>query len=334
MTSRNTTSDPTTTPRGVWAPEYADRIRALDGIVVDAIDPTPEAIAAMDALGQPMGPAEAGDLTVADVEVPGPHGPVPVRVYAPRELSHRSGAALVWMHGGGFIGGDIDMPEADAVARGVALRTGACVVSVDYRLCVDGVHHPVPHDDCWAVFRWVATDGLQLGTDPARIAVGGASAGGNLAASLALRARDEGVELALSVLIYPVLHPHLPTPDAELAACLAQTPEALRFPPNLTEQLNENLLGGPVSSATPYAFPGLAQDLAGMAPSYIEACEFDELRSSAERFAEQLHTADAAVEYVVAAGVPHGHLNNVGSPYALATIERISDRINALGGAR
>lgn len=226
------------------------------------------------------------------------------------------------------------MPEADAVARGVAARTGACVVSVDYRLCVDGVHHPVPHDDCWAVFRSVASDDLQLGVDPARIAVGGASAGGNLAASLALRARDEGVELALSALIYPVLHPHLPTPSEELAACLAQTPAALRFPPDLTEQLNENLLGGPVSSATPYAFPGIAEDLAGVAPTYIEACEFDELRSSAARFVDQLREADAVVEYVVAAGVPHGHLNNVGSPYARATIERISERIQVLGGAR
>lgn len=334
MTSRSTTNDPTTTPRGVWAPEYVDRMRALDGIVFNAMDPSPEAIAAMDALGQPMGPAEISDVMVMDVDVAGPHGPVPVRVYAPRESANRSGAALMWMHGGGFIGGDIDMPEADAVARGVAARTGACVFSVDYRLCVDGVHHPVPHDDCWAVFRWVGADGLHLGVDPERIAVGGASAGGNLAASVALRARDEGAELALSALIYPVLHPHLPTPGAELAACLAQTPDALRFPPAVTEQLNQNLLGGPVSSATPYAFPGLAEDLTGSAPTYIEACEFDELRSSAERFADQLKKSDAEVEYVVAAGVPHGHLNNIGSPYALATIERISERVNALGGAR
>jgi acetyl esterase len=332
--NRSTPSEDTmTTPRGEWAPEFVERIAGLEGIHFDHADPSPEAIAAMDALGVPMGPREAGDLSIEDIEITGPHGAVSVRVYMPREASDRSGTAFIWVHGGGFVAGDLDMPEADEAARGIAARSGAHVYSVDYRLCVDGVHHPVPHDDCWAVFRALAERADEWGIDPSRIAIGGASAGGNLAASVALRAKEEGVPLAFAALIYPVLHPNLPEPSAELAACLARTPDAIRFPPAVTTMLNENLLGGPVSSATPLAYPGLANDLSGFAPTYIETSEFDDLRSSGERFAEQLRHDGVRVDYVVAAGVPHGHLNTVGSPYASASFARIARRLADLASA-
>lgn len=322
--------DPTTTLRGEWAPEFVERIRGLQGIHLDHMAPSPEAIAAMDALGVPMGAGESGDLTIEDIEIAGPNGGVPVRVYVPREASERSGIAFIWLHGGGFVAGDLDMPEADQAARGIATRSGATVFSVDYRLCVDGVHHPVPHDDCWSVFRAVAEQAQEWDIDAQCIAIGGASAGGNLAASVALRAKQEGVALALAALIYPVLHPHLPEPSIELAACLEKTPDAIRFPPHVTTMLNENLLGGPVSTATPLAYPGLEAQLGGFAPTYIETSEFDELRSSGERFAEQLREAHVPVEHVVAAGVPHGHLSTIGSPYAAATFDRIARRLTSL----
>lgn len=324
---REPAADPTT-PRGVWAPEFVDRIRGLDGVVLDLAEPSPDAIAAMDALGVPMGPGESAELLVSDVTVDGPHGPVAVRVYTPETPT---GAAFVWMHGGGFIAGDLDMPEADEAARGIAVRSGATVFSVDYRLCVDGVHHPVPVDDCWAVFSCVAERADEWGVDAARIAVGGASAGGALAASVALRAKLESAPLALAVLVYPVLHPVLPAPSNELAACLESTPAALRFPPAVTNMLNENYLGGPESSATPDAYVGLAEDLTGFARTYVEASEFDELRSSAEAFVEQLRADGVLVEYVVAAGVPHGHYSAIGSPYARASFERIARRLVELG---
>jgi xylan 1,4-beta-xylosidase len=313
-------TDATTTPTGRWAPEYAERVRRLWDVPGDPTDPAADGVDAWAEIAAPFGPPEAGELQVVDRLIPGPHGDVPVRVYArPGSLP---ATAVQWMHGGAFIGGDLDMPEADAVARGLALRTGARVVSVDYRLAVDGVHHPVPGDDCDAVYAWLRGQGY------ARVVVGGASAGGNLAAGVARRAALAGAAPDLALLLYPVLHAALPPADAELEACVAQVPEAFRFRPEATAELNANYLGG--ASATADAFPGLADDLSAFPPTYLETDEFDDLRSSGAAFAAQLRDAGVDVEEVVAAGVPHGHLNAVGSPYAAASMDRMGRRIRTL----
>ena len=130
-------------------------------------------------------------VDVRDDSAPGPHGPVPVRIYTPTG----GGSDLpcfVWLHGGAFRMGDLDMPEADWTARQICDRAGAVVVSVDYRLCVGGVTYPVPHDDVVAAVRWVRDDAAALGVDAARISLGGASAGGNLATGAALQAARRG----------------------------------------------------------------------------------------------------------------------------------------------
>ncbi len=117
--------------------------------------------------------------------------------------------------------GDLDMPEADVVGREVAHRAGAVVVSVDYRLCHGGVHFPVPHDDVHAAFVWAATE-ADLLPNGARWAIGGASAGGNLAAGVAQRLRDDGAPVADAlVLAYPVLHDPLPAGSEEHQARVA-----------------------------------------------------------------------------------------------------------------
>ena len=167
----------TTVPTGRWAPIYAERlplIASFDRLYAD--DFTPEDAAAVASWLEPFGQPEPTRADVEDAEVAGPHGPVPVRIYRHAD-GERSGAGLVWIHGGGFVNGSLDMPEADLVAKGLVTRTHAVVVSVDYRLCRDGVHHPVPHDDCWAVYEYVTGHAAELGIDPGRIAVGGASAG-------------------------------------------------------------------------------------------------------------------------------------------------------------
>lgn len=130
-----------------------------------------------------------------EASAPGPHGPVPIRIYEPPVDEDSVGSTngrpcMVWHRGGAFIIGDLDMPEAHRVSREIACRASAVVVSVDYRLAVDGVHYPVPLDDCVAVLRWVRDGVDRLGVDPGRIAVGGASAGANLAAGATLRVRD------------------------------------------------------------------------------------------------------------------------------------------------
>jgi acetyl esterase/lipase len=127
----------------------------------------------------------------------GPHGPVPVRIYAPDSSS--GAPCLVWMHGGGFIGGHLDMPEADWVAREMVTRAGIVVVSVDYRLCTGGVAYPVPHDDVVAAMRWVRGNAAALGADGGRISIGGASAGATLAAYDDLRPSGEAFAAALAL---------------------------------------------------------------------------------------------------------------------------------------
>ncbi|MET0695469.1 MAG: alpha/beta hydrolase fold domain-containing protein, partial [Propionibacteriaceae bacterium] len=245
----------------------------------------------------------------------------------------------------GFIGGDLDMPEAHEVSRGIVGRTGAVVVSVDYRLCPvppalggpaepassdeAAVRFPVPHDDVLAAYRWTRASADQLRIDPNRVALGGASAGANLAAGVALHLRDLGDSPWQLLLAYPVVHPVLPEPSAELAEAIALTPYVLRFPPDLCRVMNENYLGGPIEDAHPYAFAGLSEDLVGFPPTLIDNDEFDELRSSGETFATQLRNAGVEVEQVTSLGVTHGHLNHPGLGATAASLDRMSARINA-----
>jgi acetyl esterase/lipase len=205
--------------------------------------------------------------------------------------------------------GDLDMPEADLTAREICTRAGAVVVSVDYRLAVGGVHHPVPLDDCVAAARWLRDSAADLGVDPERIHLGGASAGGNLATATVLRLRDEdGWQPASLVAIYPVLHPELPVPSAEVAEALDQVPPVLRFTPEATAGINANYLGGPPSLADGYSFPALA-DVTGLCPTLLVVAEYDDLRTTGEAFGDQLATAGVDVRRVLAEGVLHGFLN-------------------------
>ncbi|MET1074689.1 MAG: alpha/beta hydrolase [Umezawaea sp.] len=252
---------------------------------------------------------------------PGPHGPVPVRVYAP-ENAEGDRPCVVWMHGGAFRMGDLDMPEADWVARELVTRAGAVVVSVDYRLAVGGVAHPVPLDDVVAAVRWTRDHATDLGVD--RIHVGGASAGGNLAAGAALRLRDEdGWTPASLVLAYPVLHPELPPPTPSLVARMAEVPPILHFPPHEVRAITENYVGGPVSRADGYAMPGLAS-LEGLCPTLLLTAEYDDLRGSGQVFVGQLAAAGVDVRYAQVLSMLHGFLN---LPSAIGPVGRALDLI-------
>jgi acetyl esterase/lipase len=248
------------------------------------------------------------EVSVRSAEVPGPHGAVPVRVYG-ESVGGTDRPCLVWMHGGGFVAGNLDMPEADWTARELALRAGSVVVSVDYRLCNDGVHFPVPHDDVLAAVRWARESAADLGIDADRISVGGASAGANLAAGAALRLRDvDGLPPAHLIFAYGVAHHVIPPMSADHAALMHQVPALLKFPPEATSFLNLNFLGGPISSANGYAFPALA-DLRGMCPTLVLNAEYDDLRASGQAFAAALAAAGADVRQVMVASMLHGFLN-------------------------
>ncbi|MGY1808639.1 alpha/beta hydrolase [Blastococcus sp. SYSU D00669] len=289
-------------------PLIASKLHLLEGISsFEAAMADPAQRALLDEFTAITGAPEPPQVATRDTTAPGPHGPVPVRVYEPAEPGPER-PALVWMHGGAFVGGDLEMPEADWTARQVAERAGAVVVSVDYRLCHGGVHYPVPHDDVVAAFRWVHGSAGELGVDADRIAIGGASAGGNLAIGAALKLRDEGPAPAALLPIYPVAHAVVPPASASLAARTAEVPDVLRFFPPQTRWFNENYLGGPLSTADGYAFGALAV-LDGLCPTLVINAEYDDLRASGEAFVAQCALAGVDVRQVTAVGMLHGFLN-------------------------
>ncbi|HEY9329183.1 MAG TPA: alpha/beta hydrolase [Streptomyces sp.] len=310
-------------PRHTYDPELGRRIDELNKKPADT-----RAIADYEALGAPLGPSEDWDLEIENLAIPGPGPEIPVRVYRPAGPAPSPRPCLVWLHGGAWVGGDLDMPEAHETARGVAGRADAVVVSVDYRLCSETVHFPAPHDDVVAAYRWVRDNALELGVDPARIALGGASAGGNLAAGATLRLRDEDETPWQALLLYPLVHVPIPAPSDELAAALTQVPMPMILVDEQLEQITALMLdGAPAETAPAYVFPGRAEDLSGFPPTYIDNDEFDSLRSSGELFGEQLRAAGVEVEQVLSEGVLHGHLNIVGLGAAHATLDRLAGRL-------
>jgi acetyl esterase len=249
------------------------------------------------------------DVDVRADEVAGPHGPVPVRIYTPRDPAAAARPGLVWAHGGAFLGGDLDMVEADGVAREVCARAGAVVVSVDYRLCHGGVTYPVPHDDVVAAVRWVRDCAPSLGVDAGRISVGGASAGGNLAAGAALHLRDDDGWLPATLLLaYATTHAVLPPATASLTALMDQLPRMVRFLPEDRAFITRNYLGGAETGADGYAMPANAV-VDGLCPVVLVNAEYDDLRASIQAFAAQLAAAGVDVRQVVVRSMLHGFLN-------------------------
>jgi acetyl esterase/lipase len=289
----------------------------------------------------------AGDVTTEERALEGPHGPLRVRLYRPAKAT---GPGLLWLHGGGFSGGDLDMPEADWVSRSFA-EHGIVVASLDYRLAptpperadalgrpvvLEGVHYPVPVDEAVFAFRWAVGAGIAEGP----WAIGGASAGGNIATGAALRLSHEGDAVpALAVLAYPTLLAVQPQPDADLRAALDANPEADRFGPASVAQMYQNYLGRPLDEtpgdAPIYAVPGLAtpEQLASFPPTIMINDETDELRVSGEAFARTLREAGVPVDVSTEAGTMHGHLNRPDEGAAKASIDRFAARIGALTAA-
>ncbi|MEI4271223.1 alpha/beta hydrolase [Klenkia sp. LSe6-5] len=290
-------------------PSQSSRFHLLDGLTsFEEAMADPASRARLDEFMSMDEAPPAPEVHVGPAAAPGPHGDVQVRVYSPDDGAE-SRPGFVWMHGGAFRMGDLDMPEADRVAREVCARAGAVVVSVDYRLAVDGVTYPVPHDDVVAAVRWVRDQAAVLGIDPARITVGGASAGGNLAAGAALRLRDDdGWQPRGLVLAYTTTHAVLPPLSAELSALMAEVPAMLRFPPEARVSITRNYLGGPESRADGYAMPSGAV-LTGLCPVLALTAEYDDLRASAEHFTAALALAGVDVRQVLVPGMLHGFLN-------------------------
>jgi acetyl esterase/lipase len=278
-----------------------------------------------------------------------------VRVYP---AADPNGALLVWAHGGGFLGGSLDMPEGDEVARRIA-ESGASVVSVGYSLAPPdplldllergGADRPLPSREqveteiaasgprvrfpvaslqVVAAFDWAVEHAKELGADDGRVGLGGASAGGNLTAGAALRLRDRGDrQPAVLLQCYPVLHAELPAPNEDLATALAYVDSSDRSFES-SRVLSLNYVGDPAELASPYAFPG-GHDVSRLPRTLIVTAGRDHLRSSAEAFAAELALAGVDVAIVQEREFEHGFLNEVGHPAALRTIARFARALTA-----
>jgi acetyl esterase len=200
----------------------------------------------------------------------------------------------VYLHGGGWVVGSIE--SHDPVCRRLAARTPCVVVSVDYRLAPE---HPFPAglEDAWAATEWVAAHAAELGAD--RVAVGGDSAGGNLAAVVALRARDRGLPLALQVLIYPVIDADLDSPGYR------EHGEGVNLTRAKMAWYWERYLAG-ADGFAPEASPLRAADLAGVAPALVQTAEHDPLVHEGEAYAHALEAAGVPVALTRYDGQIHG----------------------------
>jgi acetyl esterase/lipase len=214
------------------------------------------------------------------------------------------------------------MPEAHVVSAEMAAR-GAVVASVDYRLATETLRYPAPLDDVDAAWRWFCSAAGYLRTDSSRLGIGGASAGGNLAAAATMRARDGAALLPTAMLLaYPLLHFPVPALSDTLAAEMRELPRMVRFLPEDIVSITRTYLGR-LSDIPPQAMPGHA-NLAGLPATRILLSEYDDLRSSGELFEEQLRDVRVPVVSTVAAGMLHGHLNRTPSA-GMPEIERSLD---------
>ncbi len=236
---------------------------------------------------------------VAKVEnrnIPGPAGEIPVRIYTPE--GQAPFPALLMFHGGGWVIGELDV--IDVPCRALANRAGCVVVSVDYRLAPEH-RFPAAAEDSYAATKWVADNASELGIDADRIAVGGDSAGGNLAAVVAQMARDKGgPKLVYQVLIYPVIDAAMNTASyEENADGYLLTKEGMKW-------FYKHYTNDEVDPKDPRLSPIHAESFDNLPPAMVITGEFDPLRDEGKAYAEKLKAAGVAVEHNHYDGMIHG----------------------------
>ena len=244
-------------------------------------------------------PAPPAIGSVRNVTADGPHGPIPLRVYRPAGVADSTLLpAYVSFHGGGWVIGDLD--THDVLGRQLTAESGASVVSVEYRLAPEH-KFPAAIDDAWAATRWVVAHAGELGLDGRRLAVGGDSAGGNLAAVVSLLARDAGgPAIALQVLIYPVTDLAAETGSyRDFADGYLLTRDSMRW-------FAAHYLATRDQAADWRASPLRAPSLAGLPPALVVTAGFDPLRDEGEAYARRLRDAGVRVDAVGYGGMIHG----------------------------
>lgn len=254
----------------------------------------PEARAMMEQMIVP-GPKEEVH-EVRDISIPGPVGDIPARLYKPSAANNLP--VLVWFHGGGWVIGSVE--GSDATTRKLANDSGCAVVSVDYHMAPE-YKFPAPFEDCYTATKWVADNAASLGVDGSKIAVGGDSAGGNLAAAVSIAAAQRGgPKISYQVLIYPVTDHSYDTPSySSNANGYLLTIGSMKWFWN-------HYLNSEADGKNPLASPLQQPDLSGQPPALVVTAEFDPLCSEGEAYAERLRAAGVPVEAKRYDGMIHG----------------------------
>lgn len=276
--------------RTTYTPDYLDPELAQAAAHIPPIDNSDVAQARqyIAIMHQFMPPVDTSGIDITNRMIRGPESDIPIRIYRPDTLG-RSAPAMLFYHWGGFMLGDLETEHARCVR--IARDAECVVVSVDYRLAPE---YPFPAgvEDCYAGLVWVATNATEFGIDPDRIAVGGTSAGGGLAAAVALMARDrEGPKIALQFMGFPVTDDRMETVSVK----------SFTNTPNWTYDATVNMwkyyLGEhSTDEVSPYAAPMRAKDVSSLPPAYVWTAEFDPLRDEGIAYALRLIAAGVPVE--------------------------------------
>jgi acetyl esterase len=271
-----------------------DQAKALGRPPLNALSPS-DARAEAKAVGTLFGPAPA----VANVEnrtIAGPAGALPVRMYTP--AGSGPFPALVFFHGGGWVIGDLE--TQDGVCRALANGADCVVVSVDYRLAPEN-KFPAAPEDSYAAAKWVAANAASINVDPARIAVGGDSAGGNLAAVTAQMARERGgPRLVFQLLVYPV------TDGACDSTSYRDNADGYLLTKDMMLWFWNHYVRNPEDRFNPMASPLRAHSLEGLPPALVQTAEFDPVRDEGEAYAARLMEAGVPVRLTRYDGMIHG----------------------------
>jgi len=235
---------------------------------------------------------------IADVAITAPAGPIPARIFRPTRES--SAPVLVYLHGGGLVTGSNHSFEP--LARALASASGAVVVAVEYRLAPESPP-PAQFEDAYAATEWVSRNAFELGVDAGRLAVIGDSAGGSLAAAVALAGRDRGgPAICAQVLLYPGLDRDMAAPSI---TSLADAPMLSRDDIDYLHALADGDAGPP---RDPYLVPAYAADLSGLPPAIVVTAGCDPIRDWGERYAERLRDAGVQTTVTRYPGMCHGFL--------------------------
>ncbi len=235
-----------------------------------------------------------------DRKIKGPAGDIPVRVYTPVNASDAILPGLVFFHGGGFVIGDLE--THDDMCRVFANQAGCRVVAIDYRLAPE---HPFPAavDDCWAATQYVSANAKEFGIDPSRLAVGGDSAGGNLAAVVAQLAKQAGgPAIKFQLLIYPVTQ----LGSSVETKSMRENAKGYFLEKDGMDWFTRCYVTDPAHRNDPRVSPLLCKDLSGLPPAYVVTAGFDPLRDEGKDYGEALDQAGVSVTHVHYPSMVHG----------------------------